>query len=115
MAGTTSVADTTAPAGTATDTATAAGTMGMVAHRQAPLQPTVRKRADYRLRCGSAPGGSTHWLRDRSTARRAYSERVAPSALAAQREGAYPAEQLRRECRRAARKGVVRLAGLAPG
>jgi hypothetical protein len=51
VAGTTSVADTTASAGTARDTALAAGTMGVAAHRQAPLPPTVRKRAGFRLRC----------------------------------------------------------------
>ena len=110
MAGTTSEADTTAWA----DTATAAGTMGAVAHRWASLRPTVHKRADFRSIGGSAPGGSIHWLRDRSTARRACSERVVPSALAAQREGAYPAEPPPREHGEAAPNRVVHLAGLAP-
>jgi len=111
MAGTTSAADTPAWAGTAT----AAGTMGAVAHRWASLRATVHKRADFRSICGSAPGGSIHWLRDRSTARRSCSDRVVRSALAVQREGAYPAEQPPREHREAAPKRVVvHLAGLAP-
>jgi hypothetical protein len=110
VAGTTLVAD-TASAGTARDTAPAGGKMGVAAHREAPLRAAIRKQADFRLSYGSAPGGSIHWLRDRSTARRAYSERLAPGLLAAQRDGAYPVE----EQRRAAPKGVVHLAGLAPG
>jgi hypothetical protein len=115
VVGTTSVADTTASAGTARDTAPAAGTMGVKANREAPLPPTVHKRADFRSRRGSAPGGLIHWLRDRSTAKRACSERVAPGAVAAQRDGGYPVEQPRQEHRRAALKGLVPLAEPAPG
>src|SRR6266850_1169764 len=68
------------------------GKMGVAAHREAPLRALIRKQADFRLSYGSTPGGSIHWLRDRSTARRAYSERLAPGLLAAQRDGAYPVE-----------------------
>ena len=80
VAGTASAADTTASAGTARDTATAAGTMGVAGRREALLRLARRKRADFRLRCCSAPGNSIHWLRGHSTARLACSERVAPGA-----------------------------------
>jgi hypothetical protein len=115
VAGTTLVAD-TASAGTARDRAPAVGTMGVAAHKEAPLRPAARKQADFRLRRGSVPGGSSHWPRDRSTAGRACSERVAPGLMTAQRGGgANPAEEPRQEQRQAAPKGVVHLAGLAPG
>ena len=55
VAGTASAADTTASAGTARDTATAAGTMGVAGRREALLRLARRKRADFRLRCCSAP------------------------------------------------------------